>query len=67
MFFEYEGKKLFQEASKVDNKLVKVDVVKEDNKYEGSIVQPSVRKKVGPVNPNFDVRNLRSHLVLVLK
>lgn len=29
MSFEYEGKKLPQEASKVDNKLVKVELLKE--------------------------------------
>ena len=54
-FFEYEREKLFQEATEARHK---VELVEVDSKYEGSIVQSSVRKKVNPVKTNLDDKNL---------
>ena len=44
--FQYEHKKLLQEATEARHK---VELVEVDSKYGGSIVQSSVRKKVNPV------------------
>ena len=42
---------MLQEATEARHK---VEIVEIDNKYEGSIVQSSVRKKVNPVKTNLD-------------
>ena len=53
--FEHVREKLFQETIEARHK---VELVEVDNKYEGSIVQSSVRKKVNPVKTNLDDKNL---------
>ena len=46
---------MLQEATEARHK---VELVEVDSKYEGSIVQSSVRKKVNPVKTNLDDKNL---------
>ena len=45
---------MLQEAPEAKHKVEPVDV---DSKYEGSMVQSSVRKKVDPVKTNLDDKN----------
>ena len=53
---KYEHEKFLQEATEARHK---VELVEVDCKYEGSIVQSSVRKKVNPVKANLDNKNLQ--------
>ena len=53
--FEYKHEKLLQETTEARHK---VELVEVDSKYEGSIVQSSLRKKVNPVKTNLDNKNL---------
>ena len=46
---------MLQEATEARHK---VELVEVDSKYEGSIVQSSVRKKVNPVKTNLDDKKL---------
>ena len=53
--FEYKHEKFLQETTEARHK---VELVEVDSKYEGSIVQSSLRKKVNPVKTNLDNKNL---------
>ena len=52
--FVYEREKWLQEATEARHK---VELVEIDSKYEGSVAQSSVRKKVFPVKTNLDNKN----------
>ena len=52
--FVYEREKWLQEATEARHK---VELVEIDSKYEGSVAQSSVRKKVFPVKTNLDNQN----------